>query len=163
MIRAARELDLPIVALHSRDEADALHARMADEIVVLDGEGSGAFPDAAAMVGAVVRTGCAAVHPGHGLLAENADFAQSCTGAGLTWVGPPLKVLRTLGDKTAQARLAAAPAGGGVPRWRLRRLRRCRLGRRPRHPLVSDTSWPVRLSPKARWVPERAPNGFSKK
>ncbi|MEV7063233.1 hypothetical protein AB0N97_10580 [Streptomyces collinus] len=39
MIRAARELDLPIVALRSRDEADALHARMADEVVVLDGEG----------------------------------------------------------------------------------------------------------------------------
>lgn len=110
VIRAARELDLPIVALRSRDEADALHARMADEVVVLDGEGSGAFLGTAAMVGAVVRAGCAAVHPGHGLLAENADFAQSCTGAGLAWVGPSPKVLRTLGDKTAPVNSPRASA-----------------------------------------------------
>ncbi|MDF3146247.1 biotin carboxylase N-terminal domain-containing protein, partial [Streptomyces sp. T21Q-yed] len=74
VMRTARELDLLTVALHSRDEADALHTRMADEVVVLDGEGPGAFLDAAALVGAAVRTGCDAVHPGYGLLAENADF-----------------------------------------------------------------------------------------
>ncbi|MEU1916548.1 biotin carboxylase N-terminal domain-containing protein [Streptomyces massasporeus] len=109
----SRELDLPTVALRSRDEADALHARMADEVVVLNGEGSGAFLDAAAMAGAVVRAGCAAVHPGHGLLAENAGFAQSCTGAGLTWVGPRPKVLRTLGDKTARKRIWPLRIFGG--------------------------------------------------
>jgi acetyl/propionyl-CoA carboxylase alpha subunit len=106
VIRAARELDLLTVALRSRDEADALHTRMADEVVVLDGEGPGAFLDAAALVGAAVRTGCDAVHPGYGLLAENADFAQRCTDAGLTWVGPRPEVLRTLGDKTAARELA---------------------------------------------------------
>ncbi|WP_164904823.1 acetyl-CoA carboxylase family protein [Streptomyces cyaneus] len=107
VMRTARELDLLTVALHSRDEADALHTRMADEVVVLDGEGPGAFLDAAALVGAAVRTGCDAVHPGYGLLAENADFAQRCTDAGLTWVGPRPEVLRTLGDKTAARELAA--------------------------------------------------------
>ncbi|WDF43340.1 carboxyl transferase domain-containing protein [Streptomyces sp. T12] len=107
VMRTARELDLLTVALHSRDEADALHTRMADEVVVLDGEGPGAFLDAAALVGAAVRTGCDAVHPGYGLLAENADFAQRCADAGLTWVGPRPEVLRTLGDKTAARELAA--------------------------------------------------------
>ncbi|MGW6910718.1 carboxyl transferase domain-containing protein [Streptomyces sp. NPDC054940] len=107
VIRTARELDLLTVALRSRDEADALHTRMADEVVVLDGEGPGAFLDAAALVGAAVRTGCDAVHPGYGLLAENADFAQQCIDAGLTWVGPRPEVLRTLGDKTAARELAA--------------------------------------------------------
>ncbi|MFI7407503.1 carboxyl transferase domain-containing protein [Streptomyces sp. NPDC049627] len=107
VIRAARELDLLTVALCSRDETDALHARMADEVAVLDGEGPTAFLDAAALVGAAVRTGCDAVHPGYGLLAENADFAQRCTDAGLTWVGPRPEVLRTLGDKTAARGLAA--------------------------------------------------------
>ncbi|MFF7976242.1 carboxyl transferase domain-containing protein, partial [Streptomyces sp. NPDC007905] len=106
VIRAARELDLLTVALRSRDEADALHARMADETVVLDGEGPGAFLDAPALIGAAVRTGCDAVHPGYGLLAENAGFAQECTDAGLTWVGPRPEVLRTLGDKTAARELA---------------------------------------------------------
>ncbi|MCL8011416.1 carboxyl transferase domain-containing protein [Streptomyces sp. AS02] len=107
VIRAARELDLLTVALRSRDEADAPHTRMADEVVVLDGEGPGAFLDAAALVGAAVRTGCDAVHPGYGLLAENADFAQRCTDAALTWVGPRPEVLRTLGDKSAARELAA--------------------------------------------------------
>ncbi|MGA5895087.1 carboxyl transferase domain-containing protein [Streptomyces venetus] len=106
VIRAARELDLLTVALRSRDEADALHARMADEVLVLDGEGPGAFLDAAALVDAAARTGCDAVHPGYGLLAENADFAQRCTDAGLTWVGPRPEVLRTLGDKTTARELA---------------------------------------------------------
>ncbi|MFE5923034.1 carboxyl transferase domain-containing protein [Streptomyces sp. NPDC056468] len=106
VIRAARELDLLTVALRSRDEADALHTRMADEVVVLDGDGPGAFLDAAALVGAAVRADCDAVHPGYGLLAENADFAQRCTDAGLTWVGPRPEVLRTLGDKTAARELA---------------------------------------------------------
>lgn len=106
VIRAARELDLLTVALRSRDEADALHTRMADHVAALDGEGPGAFLDAAALVGAAVRTGCDAVHPGYGLLAENADFAQQCTDAGLTWVGPRPEVLRTLGDKSAARELA---------------------------------------------------------
>ncbi|MFF9120488.1 biotin carboxylase N-terminal domain-containing protein [Streptomyces massasporeus] len=58
----------------------------------------------------MVRVGCAAVHPGHGLLAENADFAQSCIGAGLTWVGPRPKVPRTLGDETVPVNSPRASA-----------------------------------------------------
>ncbi|MEV8596249.1 carboxyl transferase domain-containing protein [Streptomyces sp. NPDC052012] len=112
VIRAARELDLLTVALRSRDEPDALHARLADEVVVLDGEGPAAFLDAAAVVAAAVRAGCDAVHPGYGLLAEHAGFARRCTDAGLTWVGPRWEVLETLGDKTAARKLAA---GLGLP------------------------------------------------
>ncbi|MGP3923480.1 carboxyl transferase domain-containing protein [Streptomyces sp. 8N616] len=107
VIRAARELGLQAVALRSRDEADALHTRLADDVVELEGEGPAAFLDAAAVVAAAVRAGCDAVHPGYGLLAENADFARQCGDAGLTWVGPRPDVLDVFGDKSAARRLAA--------------------------------------------------------
>ncbi|MGP4002419.1 carboxyl transferase domain-containing protein [Streptomyces sp. 8N706] len=107
VIRAAHELGLEAVALRSRDESDALHVRLADEAVALDGEGPGAFLDGAAVAAAAVRAGCDAVHPGYGLLAENADFARQCIDAGLTWVGPRPEVLEVFGDKSAARSLAA--------------------------------------------------------
>ena len=52
------------------------------------------------------RSGCDAIHPGYGFLSENADFAQAVADAGIVFVGPPAKVQRLLGEKTAARRLA---------------------------------------------------------
>jgi propionyl-CoA carboxylase alpha chain len=63
-----------------------------------------------AIIAAALRTGCDAVHPGYGFLAENADFAQAVVDAGLVWVGPTPDQIRLLGDKIA-AKRAAIEAG----------------------------------------------------
>ena len=66
------------------------------------------YLNAKRIIAVAKRSGCDAVHPGYGFLSENADFAQAVTDAGLVFVGPPAKVQRLLGEKTAARRLACA-------------------------------------------------------
>jgi acetyl/propionyl-CoA carboxylase alpha subunit/acetyl-CoA carboxylase carboxyltransferase component len=110
ILRAATDLGLETVAVHSTDDADALHVRLADRVVAIPTAGARAYLDAERLVAAALDTGCDAVHPGYGFLSERADFARACLAAGLTFVGPRPGVLELLGDKVA-ARRAAREAG----------------------------------------------------
>jgi acetyl/propionyl-CoA carboxylase alpha subunit len=105
--RAAADLGLRSVAVHSRDGAGSLHVRAADEVGELPGQGAAAYLDADAIIAAAKTSGSDAVHPGYGLLAERADFARRCTKAGLIFVGPAPAHLELFGDK------ARAWTGGG--------------------------------------------------
>jgi acetyl-CoA carboxylase carboxyltransferase component/acetyl/propionyl-CoA carboxylase alpha subunit len=80
--------------------------------VLLPGTGPAAYLDAEQVVAAALATGCDAVHPGYGFLAENAAFAQRCATAGLTFVGPAPDVLALLGDKS---RAREHARGLGIP------------------------------------------------
>ncbi|WP_420996507.1 carboxyl transferase domain-containing protein [Cupriavidus sp. 30B13] len=108
--RAAASAGLESVALFSEDDRDALHVRKADGAVALPGTGPRAYLDIGAVVAAARRSGCDVVHPGYGLLSENADFAQACLDAGLAFAGPAPDVLRLFGDK-ARARALARECG----------------------------------------------------
>ncbi len=110
IIRTARELGIPTVAVYAEDDAGTPHVIAADHAVGLRGSGPAAYLDGAAVLAAAAGTGADAVHPGYGFLAENAGFAADCAAAGLTFVGPDPAVLRTFGDKAA-ARSAAVAAG----------------------------------------------------
>jgi acetyl/propionyl-CoA carboxylase alpha subunit/acetyl-CoA carboxylase carboxyltransferase component len=110
--RAAAELGIRSVVVFSEDDAGALHVRRADHARALRGSGPAAYLDGAQLVDAAHATGCDAVHPGYGFLAERADFARRCLDAGLAFVGPRPEVLELLGDKTRARALAAAH---GVP------------------------------------------------
>ncbi|WP_088278681.1 carboxyl transferase domain-containing protein [Ideonella sp. A 288] len=112
LVRAARDLGIATVAVYARDDAGALHARLADEAVALDATGPAAYLDIAALVGIAQRLGCDAVHPGYGFLSERADFAQACADGGLVFVGPTPAQLALFGDK---ARARALAAEHGVP------------------------------------------------
>ncbi len=104
--RAAAELGWRTVALLAADDAHAHHASHMDAAHVLPGHGVAAFLHIEQVVAAALAEGCTHVHPGYGLLSENADFARACAAAGLTFVGPAPEVLDLLGDK-AQARALA--------------------------------------------------------
>ena len=110
IIRAAAELSIPTVAVAPQDDAGSLHTGKADELVTLEGVGTAAYLDIEQLVRVAKESGCDAVHPGYGFLAENADFARSCAEAGLTFIGPRVETLELFGDK-ARARVAAAAAG----------------------------------------------------
>jgi acetyl-CoA carboxylase carboxyltransferase component/biotin carboxylase len=106
ILRTAADLGLRTVAVHSADDADALHVRLADVAVPLDGEGPAPYLDVDRLVAIAREQGCDTVHPGYGFLSENAAFARACAEAGLTFVGPSPEVLELLGDKS-QARALA--------------------------------------------------------
>ncbi|MFC3230935.1 carboxyl transferase domain-containing protein [Marinibaculum pumilum] len=110
--RTAAALGLPSVAVHPVDDAVGLHVRMADTAVQLPGRGVAAYLDIAAVIDAARAARATMIHPGYGFLAENADFARACAGAGLAFVGPSPEALALFGDKHAARRLAEAE---GVP------------------------------------------------
>ncbi len=109
IIRGAAELGMGTVAVAPADDAGSLHAVKANEFVQLDGAGTAAYLDIDQIITAATDTGCDAIHPGYGFLAENAELARHCADAGLTFVGPSPEMLELFGDK-ARARQAAIEA-----------------------------------------------------
>ena len=123
VIRAAREMGIKSVAVHSTADSDAMHVRMADESVCIGpAPSSESYLNKAAIISACEITGAQAVHPGYGFLSENAAFAQALEDHGLTFIGPSAEHIRIMGDKiTAKdtARALGIPvvpgSDGGVP------------------------------------------------
>ena len=100
IIRACKELGLTTVAVHSVADAEALHVRFADQSVCIGPPAAAeSYLNIAALVAAAEVTGADAIHPGYGFLAENAEFARVCQRCGLTFVGPPVELMRRMGDK----------------------------------------------------------------
>jgi len=108
VLRAATELGIRTVAVHSADDAASPHLRHADGVRALARTGPAAYLDVDAVIAAAVETECDAIHPGYGFLAERADFAERCAAAGITFVGPRPELLATFGDKSRARALAAA-------------------------------------------------------
>ncbi|MBI2324854.1 MAG: acetyl-CoA carboxylase biotin carboxylase subunit [Chloroflexi bacterium] len=113
VIRTCRDMGIATVAVYSDVDRTAMHVRLADEAYPI---GTAPPGDSYLRIDRIVevarRTGCDAIHPGYGFLAENAEFAQAVAGAGLLFVGPPAAVQRSLGSKTEARRIAAK---AGVP------------------------------------------------
>ncbi len=109
IIRAAAELSIPPVAVSPEDDAGSLHTGKAEEAVTLEGTGVAAYLDIEQLITVARESGCDAIHPGYGFLAENAGFARRCADEGLTFIGPRVDTLELFGDK-ARARVAAAAA-----------------------------------------------------
>ena len=100
VIRAAREMGLGTVAVHSTADADAMHVRMADESVCIGPpSASGSYLNVPAIISACEITGAEAIHPGYGFLSENAQFVQVVEDHGLIFVGPTAEHIRIMGDK----------------------------------------------------------------
>lgn len=103
IMRAARELGISSVSIHSQDDATSLHVQRADERQALESSGVRAYLNIKAVIDAAKQSGCDAVHPGYGFLAENAEFVRQCQENGIVFVGPSVSSLELFGDK-AQAR-----------------------------------------------------------
>ena len=109
--RTAHRLGIDTVGVYSTPDADALHVDAVDVAVALGGATpTESYLRAEAVIQAALDTGCDAVHPGYGFLAERADVAHLVVDAGLIWVGPTPEQISLLGDKIA-AKRAAVEAG----------------------------------------------------
>lgn len=104
--RAAQELGIRAVAVYASDDASALHRFRSDEALALTGQGAAAYLDQSQLIRLGLESGCTAIHPGYGFLAENAGFAAACEAAGLTFIGPAADTLSALGDKARARQLA---------------------------------------------------------
>ncbi|MFU8865253.1 MAG: acetyl-CoA carboxylase biotin carboxylase subunit [Rhodobacterales bacterium] len=123
VIRAAREMGIHSVAVHSTADADAMHVRMADEAVCIGPPSSAeSYLSIPAIISACEITGAQAIHPGYGFLSENANFVQIVEDHGITFIGPTAEHIRMMGDKiTAKDTMKALGvpcvpgSDGGVP------------------------------------------------
>ncbi|MBW4963075.1 acetyl-CoA carboxylase biotin carboxylase subunit [Sulfitobacter sp. CW3] len=100
VIRAAREMGIVSVAVHSTADSDAMHVRMADESVCIGPPSSQqSYLSIPSIIAACEITGAEAIHPGYGFLSENAGFVQIIEDHGLTFIGPTAAHIRIMGDK----------------------------------------------------------------
>ncbi|PKK39282.1 Biotin carboxylase of acetyl-CoA carboxylase [Clostridiaceae bacterium JG1575] len=106
IIRACREMGIETVSVYSLPDKESLHVLMADEAYCI---GPGRVKDSYLNMGAILaiaqKTGCHAIHPGYGLLAENAAFAQACREEGLVFIGPRPETITRMGDKEEARRV----------------------------------------------------------
>jgi acetyl-CoA carboxylase biotin carboxylase subunit len=119
VIRALHELDIEAVAVYSTVDADALHVRLADRAVCIGPPAAGeSYLRIPSIIAAANTTGCQAVHPGWGFLAENPAFAEACGENDLVFVGPSSEVMARMGDKSharEEMRTAGVPLVPGTP------------------------------------------------
>jgi len=109
ILKTCERLDLQTVAVFSDADSSALHVTLADQAVRIGGAPvKDSYLNVPALIAAIEATGADAVHPGYGLLSENADFASAVAQAGATFVGPSPAALTAFGDKITARALARA-------------------------------------------------------
>jgi acetyl-CoA carboxylase biotin carboxylase subunit len=123
IIRAAREMGISSVAVHSTADSDAMHVRMADESVCIGpAAGTDSYLCIPAIIAAAEITGADAIHPGYGFLSENASFVQALQDHDIGFIGPTAEHIRLMGDKISAKDTMKAlgvpcvpGSAGGVP------------------------------------------------
>ncbi|PVE23186.1 acetyl-CoA carboxylase biotin carboxylase subunit [Microvirga sp. KLBC 81] len=107
ILRAAKELGIATVAVHSTADADAMHVRLADESVCIGPPAArDSYLNIPALIAACEITGADAIHPGYGFLSENARFAEVLEHHRIAFIGPKAEHIRIMGDKIEAKRTA---------------------------------------------------------
>jgi acetyl-CoA carboxylase biotin carboxylase subunit len=101
VISACQEMGIRTVAVYSEADRNSLHVKFADEAICIGPPKSAdSYLNVPAVISAAEITGADAVHPGYGLLSENASFAEVCRASNLKFIGPPPEVTRMMGEKS---------------------------------------------------------------
>ena len=120
IIRACKEMGITTVAVFSEADRDALHVSLADESICIGpAPVAQSYLNMTALLSTAVACGAQAIHPGYGLLSENAHFAQLCEDCHISFIGPPSEVITRMGDKDEAKRTMRAAGvpvipGGGI-------------------------------------------------
>src|SRR5258706_15838767 len=118
ILRACRELGIQAVSVYSEVDRTSLHVRLADEAYLIGPAASReSYLRIDKLMDVAKKSGCDALHPGYGFLAENAALPRACTDAGITFIGPSADAMEAMGSKTAGkqlARRADVPTGPGT-------------------------------------------------
>ena len=113
ILRACRELEIEPVVVYSQADREALHVQLAERAYCIGpARSADSYLNVNAILTVAQAAGCDAIHPGYGFLSENADFADACEAAGITFIGPSSTILAQMGDKLTAKAIAHAC---GVP------------------------------------------------
>ena len=100
IIRALREMGIESVAVYSNADKGALHSILADYAICLDGDRvQETYSNIEKIIEIAKISGCDAIHPGYGFLAERPKFAEAVEEAGITFIGPKSDIISLMGDK----------------------------------------------------------------
>src|SRR3954471_19777731 len=121
VINACRELGIRTVAVYSEADRNSLHVRFADEAICIGPpRPADSYLNVPAVISAAEIADVDAIHPGYGLLSENANFAEVCRASNIKFIGPPPEVTRLMGEKEKarqamkKARVPILPGSDGV-------------------------------------------------
>ena len=112
IMRSAQELHIKTVAIYEETDKDAFHITQGDEAICVGPGPRKDYLSIGGIIDAAKKTGAQAIHPGYGFLAENPDFSQACTEAGLVFIGPPPEVIRNLASDHLTPKIAEE---SGIP------------------------------------------------
>ena len=116
VIRTAKKMGIPTVAVYSDADARSPHVLMADEAVHIGpSPAADSYLVAEKIIAACKATGAEAVHPGYGFLSERTSFARACADNGVSFIGPPIGAIAAMGDKIESKKLALKAGVNVVP------------------------------------------------
>lgn len=116
IIESVQAAGYAAVAVHSDADADALFTALADELVSLGGNTAAeSYLDIEKVIQAAIASGSDAIHPGYGFLSENAQFADRCFQAGITFIGPSAEAIEIMGNKAAAKKLMLSTSVPCIP------------------------------------------------
>src|ERR1700739_840344 len=121
VLNACRELGIRTVAIYSEADRNSLHVRFADEAICIGPpRPADSYLNVPAVISAAEITNVDAIHPGYGLLSENANFAEVCRASNIKFIGPPPEVTRLMGEKEKarqamkRAKVPILPGSDGI-------------------------------------------------
>jgi acetyl-CoA carboxylase biotin carboxylase subunit len=121
VLNACRELGIRTVAVYSEADRNSLHVRFADEAICIGPpRAADSYLNVPAVISAAEIANVDAIHPGYGLLSENANFAEVCRASNIKFIGPPPEVTRLMGEKEKarqamkKAKVPILPGSDGV-------------------------------------------------
>ena len=113
IIKTSKSIGVETVAVYSDADRDALHVKMADQSIYIGpSPASKSYLAIDKLIAAALESGAEAIHPGYGFLSENADFCRQCEEHNITFIGPPLEAIMSMGSKSAAKTIMAK---AGVP------------------------------------------------
>ena len=116
VMQTAKQMGIKTIAVFSDADRQALHVQMADESVNIGPPPANqSYIDIEKVISAVEETKANAVHPGYGFLSENAKFAKALSDIGVTFIGPPERAIKSMGDKITSKKIAQDAGVNTVP------------------------------------------------
>ena len=116
VMKTAKQMGIKTIAVFSDADRQALHVQMADESVNIGPPPANqSYIDIEKVISAVEETKANAVHPGYGFLSENARFAKALSDIGVTFIGPPERAIKSMGDKITSKKIAQDAGVNTVP------------------------------------------------